>query len=107
MTKSRISHSLRTAEEQHDLRNRTSEPPAAWEQAREQRELENKRSDLRNGLTRRQRIFILEKLVGLSDKDAALAAGYSVSVAENTKQRIWNRRVRSEFERLSSERVSR
>jgi hypothetical protein len=25
---------------------------------------------------------------GLNDKDAAIAAGYSVSVAENTKQRI-------------------
>jgi hypothetical protein len=59
-----------------------------------------KRSDLRNGLTRRQRIFVLEKLVGLSDKDAALAAGYSLSVSENTKQRIWKPRVRGEFERL-------
>lgn len=34
------------------------------------------------GLTRRQRAFILEKLVGLNDKNAALAAGYSASVAE-------------------------
>jgi hypothetical protein len=60
------------------------------------------RSDLRNGLTRRQRIFLLEKLVGLSDKDAALAAGYSLSVSENTKQRIWKPRVRNEWERLRS-----
>ena|SRR5215469_12238846 len=66
-----------------------------------------KRSDMRNGLTRRQRIFVLEKLVGLNDKDAALAAGYSVSVAENTKQRIWKPRVRAEWERLQRECLSR
>ena len=64
--------------------------------------LNAKRSDVRNGLTRRQRIFLLEKLVGLSDKDAALAAGYSLSVSENTKQRIWKPRVRNEWERLRS-----
>jgi hypothetical protein len=64
--------------------------------------LNAERSDLRNGLTRRQRIFLLEKLVGLSDKDAALAAGYSLSVSENTKQRIWKPRVRNEWERLRS-----
>jgi Terminase small subunit len=46
-------------------------------------------SELRNGLTDRQRRFILEKIAGLNDKDAALAAGYSLSVAENTKQRVW------------------
>jgi len=36
-------------------------------------------------------------LSGLNDKDAAIAAGYSVSVAENTKQRIriWKPYVRS------------
>jgi hypothetical protein len=60
----------------------------------------SKRSDVLNGLTRRQRHFILEKLVGLSDKDAALAAGYSLSVAENTKRRVWKPQVRAEFERL-------
>ncbi len=59
--------------------------------------------DLRNGLNRRQRTFLLEKLVGLNDKDAALAAGYSLSVAENTKQRIWKPRVRAEWERLLCE----
>jgi hypothetical protein len=64
--------------------------------------VKGKRPDLRNGLTRRQRIFVLEKLVGLSDKDAALAAGYSLSVSENTKQRIWKPRVRNEWERLRS-----
>jgi phage terminase small subunit len=47
-----------------------------------------------------QRLFLFGKLNGLNDKEAALAAGYSVSVAENTKQRIWKLRVRGEFERL-------
>jgi len=63
-------------------------------------ELEARRSELRNGLTGMQRLFLFGKLRGLNDKDAALAAGYSVSVAKNTKQRIWKPRVRSEFERL-------
>ena len=65
--------------------------------------VEAKRLELRSGLTRRQRTFVLEKLVGLNDKNAALAAGYSLSVAKNTKQRIWTPRVRQEFERLKSE----
>src|SRR5215469_12593786 len=73
------------------------------EQSRIEQPVEAKRSDLRNGLTRRQRTFLLEKLVGLNDKDAALAAGYSLSVAENTKQRIWKPRVRAEWERLQRE----
>jgi hypothetical protein len=59
-----------------------------------------RRSELLNGLTRRQRTFLLEKLTGLNDKDAALVAGYSSSVAENTKQRIWKPKVRAEYERL-------
>jgi DNA-directed RNA polymerase specialized sigma24 family protein len=58
------------------------------------------RSELLNGLTRRQRTFILEKLTGLNDKEAALVAGYSLSVAENTKQRVWKPKVRAEYERL-------
>jgi hypothetical protein len=65
--------------------------------------VEVKRSELRKGLTQRQRLFILGKLSGLNDKDSALAAGYSLSVAENTKQRIWKLRVRNEWERLRSE----
>jgi len=57
-----------------------------------------KRTD---GLLRRQRHFILEKLIGQTDKTAAIAAGYSVSTAENTKQKIWARAgVRAEFKRL-------
>jgi hypothetical protein len=63
-------------------------------------ELKARRSELRNGLTDRQRLFLFGKLTGLNDKDAAIAAGYSLSVAENTKQRIWKPRVRAEFERL-------
>lgn len=55
-------------------------------------------------LLRRQRHFILEKLVGKSDKDAAVAAGYSIWIATNTKQKIWARPgVREEFERLKAE----
>jgi len=50
-----------------------------------------------------QRLFLFGKLSGLNDKDAAIAAGYSLSVAENTKQRIWKPRVRTEFERLRRE----
>ena len=65
-------------------------------------ELEQLRSELRNGLTDMQRLFLFGKLGGLNDKEAALAAGYSVSVAENTKQRIWKPRVRAQFERLQS-----
>jgi hypothetical protein len=53
-----------------------------------------------------QRLFLFGKLGGLNDKDAAIAAGYSVSVAENTKQRIWKPQVRAEFERLLHMRVS-
>jgi hypothetical protein len=67
-------------------------------------ELERRRSELRNGLTNMQRLFLFGKLSGLNDKDAAIAAGYSVSVAENTKQRIWKPRVRAEFERLQCSR---
>jgi hypothetical protein len=33
-------------------------------------------------------------------RDASIAASYSLTVAENTKQRIWKARVRAEFERL-------
>jgi hypothetical protein len=54
-------------------------------------ELEQRRSELRNGLTDMQRLFLFGKLSGLNDKDAAITAGYSVSVVENTKQRIGSR----------------
>jgi hypothetical protein len=40
------------------------------------------RSTLR--LLSRKHAFIREKVLGMNDKDAALAAGYSFPVAENT-----------------------
>jgi hypothetical protein len=95
--------SLLTARQQGVFGASRSDESSASEQAEIQVFVEAKRSDLRNGLTRRQRVFILEKLVGLNDKDAALAAGYSLSVAENTKQRIWKPQVRAEWERLRCE----
>ena len=50
-----------------------------------------------------QRLFLFGKLSGLNDKDAAIAAGYSLSVAENTKQRIWKPQVRMAYGRLQHE----
>src|SRR5215831_17820213 len=103
---SRMIVSLRAAIKQRisqDLRPddfELSKPPTLEEQ------LERRRSELRNGLTDRQRLFLFGKLSGLNDKNAALAAGYSVSVAENTKQRIWKPQVRAEFERLLHMRAS-
>ena len=85
--------SLRTATQYPDFRDSESDETTASEQANMQHVVETIRSDLRNGLTRRQRTFVLEKLVGLNDKDAVLSAGYSLGVAENTKQRIWKPRV--------------
>ena len=95
--------SLLTATRYQAFRDSESDEVRATEQANIQEFVKAKRSDLRNGLTRRQRTFILEKLVGLNDKDAALSAGYSLSVAENTKQRIWKPLVRAEWERLRCE----
>jgi phage terminase small subunit len=57
--------------------------------------------DLLNGLSRLQRTFVLEKIMGANDKNAALAAGYSLSVAENTKEKVWKPKVRAEFQRLT------
>jgi len=97
---SRMLESLRTAIEQRVSREFASDIFEPSKLHTPEEELEARRSELRNGLTRMQRLFLFGKLSGLNDKDAALAAGYSVSVAENTKQRIWKPRVRSEFERL-------
>ena len=97
---SRFLESLRTAVEQQVSREFALdifEPPKALTP---EEELEERRSELRTGLTERQRLFLFGKLSGLNDKDAAIAAGYSVSVAENTKQRIWKPRVRAEFDRI-------
>ena len=97
---SRMIVSLRAAIKQRisqDLRPDDFElpkPPTLEEQ------LERRRSELRNGLTDRQRLFLFGKLSGHNDKNAALAAGYALSVAENTKQRIWKPQVLAEYERV-------
>ena len=96
MPKRRTAVPLVTAEEQRLLEEFMSDRFLTSDQVL----FEDKRWELRNGLSDRERRFILEKLVGLNDKNAALAAGYSVSMAENTKQRIWSDKVRQEFERL-------
>lgn len=102
-----MTRSLLAAKQHPAFRDSELDETAASEQASMQEFVEAKRSDLRNGLTRRQRTFILEKLVGLNDRDAALCAGYSLSVAENTKQRIWKPQVRAEWERLRCELAAR
>jgi phage terminase small subunit len=83
-----------------------SDENAFEKRLKDQERARQRRSDLLNGLTRRQRHFVLEKLLGHNDKDAALIAGYSLSVAENTKQRVWKPVVRGEFERLASDLAS-
>ena len=97
---SRMLESLRTTVEQRVSREFASDVFEPSEPLTPEQELEARRSDLRNGLTDMQRLFLFGKLSGLNDKDAAVAAGYSLSVAENTKQRLWKPRVRAEFERL-------
>jgi len=92
--------SLRTAVEQRVSREFASDIFEPSKPLGLEEELEARRSELRNGLTDKQRLFLFGKLSGLNDKDAAIPAGYSVSVAENTKRRIWKSRVRAEFERL-------
>src|SRR3984885_34064 len=99
--------SLLSAMPHRAFQDSKSDEISASQQANMQEFVEAKRSELRNGLTRRQRTFVLEKLVGLNDKDAALSAGYSLSVAENTKQRIWKPRVLDEWERLRCELIAR
>jgi hypothetical protein len=60
------------------------------------------KSDRPPDLSRRQLAFVHHKILyEMNDKDAALAAGYAFSVAENTLQKIWAKPgVRAEFERL-------
>jgi hypothetical protein len=65
-------------------------------------QLEERRMKLRRGLTHMQRLFLYGKLSGLNDKDAALAAGYSLSVAENTRQKIWKPSLVDEFSQVKS-----
>ena len=96
----RIESRLLAAKKQPVFQGFRSDDFAPFELPNPEQDLEQRRSDLRNGLTNRQRLFLFGKLSGLNDKDAALAAGYSVSVAENTKQRIWKPQVRTEYERV-------
>lgn len=98
--RSRLLDSLRTTIEQRVSREFASDIFEPSKPLSPEEELEARRSELRNGLTDMQRLVLFGKLSGLNDKDAAIATGYSVSVAENTKQRIWKSRVRAEFERL-------
>jgi len=97
---SRLLESLRTSIEQRVSREFEADIFELCKPLSPEESLKQRRSELRNGLTDMQRLFLFGKLSGLNDKDAAIAAGYSVSVAENTKQRIWKPRVRSEFERV-------
>ena len=99
---SRIEGSLLAARIQPIYKKIRSDDFASFELPNPETELEKRRSDLRNGLTDKQRLFLFGKLSGLNDKDAALAAGYSVSVAENTKQRIWKPQVQTEYERVKT-----
>jgi len=58
-------------------------------------------------LTPRQRGFVVGKLEGKSDRQAALDAGYAPSTAENTKQKIMSRPdVREAFEELLDEHLA-
>ncbi len=97
---SRLLESLRTSIEQRVSREFEADIFELCKPLSPEESLKQRRSELRNGLTDMQRLFLFGKLSGLNDKDAAIAAGYSVSVAENTKQRIWKPRVRAEFGRL-------
>ena len=103
---SRMIIALRTAVEQRFQREFASHGFDSAESLSPDEALERRRCQLANGLTAMQRLFLFGKLRGLNDKDAAIAAGYSLSVAENTKQRIWKSRVRAEFERLLRIRLS-
>jgi hypothetical protein len=84
------------------LRSRAPHPlRTGVKQVSGRRHTRKQRSDVLRGLSRRQHAFIREKLFGLTDKAAALLAGYSLSVAENTKQKIWAKpHVWEEYESL-------
>jgi hypothetical protein len=98
---------LRTGGNQEKSRRARSDGVARCKHREKHRKRRRKRSDEWNlfeepkQISRQQRHFILEKLVGQSDKAAALAAGYTEPMAANTKQKIWARPgVREEHERL-------
>jgi hypothetical protein len=96
MTRSRTPTTLAPGKKQGDLPGLRSDGAGACEHAMKQANLEAKKSELLGRLARPQRMFLLEKLVGLNDKNAGLAAGYSLSVAESTEQRIWTPDVRQD-----------
>jgi hypothetical protein len=92
---------FRTGAKHEQTRRARSEKRSRCKHREKHRGRRRKRSDRIDGLLRQQRHFILEKLVGQSDRDAALAAGYTEPMASNTKQKIWARPgVREEYDRL-------
>ena len=97
---SRMMQSFITAVEKRFQREFASDGFDSAESLSPEEALERRRRELANGLTAMQRLFLFGKLSGLNDKDAAIAAGYSLSVAENTKQRIWKPLVLAEYERI-------
>jgi len=51
----------------------------------------------------RQRVFLIEKVLGSNDRDAALIVGDSLSIAENAKQALWSKPgMREEVELLKA-----
>ena len=69
---SRIEGSLLAARIQPIYKKIRSDDFVPFELPTPEQELEQRRSDLRKGLTNRQRLFLFGKLGGLNDKDAAL-----------------------------------
>jgi hypothetical protein len=80
----RIEFPLLAAKKQPVFQGFRSDDFEPFELPTTEQELEKRRSDLRNGLTNRQRLFLFGKLSGLNDKAAVLAAGYSLSVEHQT-----------------------
>jgi hypothetical protein len=70
----RIESPLLTAKQHLGFDRFDSDDFAPFGLPKPEAELERHRSDLRNGLTDRQRLFLFGKLGGLNDKNAALAA---------------------------------
>jgi hypothetical protein len=68
---SRMLESLRTAIEQRVSREFASDIFEPSKPLTPEEELEARRSELRNGLTDIQRLFLFGKLSGLNDKDGA------------------------------------
>ncbi len=69
---SRMLESLRAAVEQRVSREFASDIFGPVEPLTPEEELEQRRSELRNGLTDTQRLFLFGKVSGLNDKDAAM-----------------------------------